>query len=240
MSPRGEDRDGGGAKPAVLRRIGRAMTTPWRALRVDESIAAIRRDFAELRAGGRPGVSRMRLDDAGAFDLDASALPAWSAAAGVRGHARRSAKVDSTQRVDLTWARRTVLSRLALSAPDDDLDCQRNVDGLAVHPGLRGLFPAGVPVRARELSDPDAPQGHGDGISQRARGILAALTPPKTGRIVKEKGGADDAPPFRMWPSGSRSPRRTARPSLLRTRQNVPCGRSVDPPPAPVAHSAPS
>ncbi len=72
MSPRGEDRDRGGGKPAVRRRIGRAMTTPWRALRVDESIAAIRRDFAELRAGGRPGVSRMWLDDAGAFDLDAS------------------------------------------------------------------------------------------------------------------------------------------------------------------------
>ncbi len=74
MSPRGEDRDRGGGKPAVRRRIGRAMTTPWRALRVDESIAAIRRDFAELRAGGRPGVSRMWLDDAGAFDLDASAF----------------------------------------------------------------------------------------------------------------------------------------------------------------------
>ena len=74
MSPRGEDRDEGRSKPAILRRIGRAMTTPWRALRVDESIAAIRRDFAELRAGGRPGVSRMRLDDAGAFDLDASAF----------------------------------------------------------------------------------------------------------------------------------------------------------------------
>ncbi len=72
MSPHGEDRGGGGGKPAVRRRIGRAMTTPWRALRVDESIAAIRRDFAELRAGGRPGVSRMRLDEAGAFDLDAS------------------------------------------------------------------------------------------------------------------------------------------------------------------------
>jgi len=50
------------------------MTAPLRALRVDESIAAIRRDFAELRAGGRPGVSRMRLDDDGAFDLDASAF----------------------------------------------------------------------------------------------------------------------------------------------------------------------
>ena len=74
MSPHGKDRDGGGGKATVLRRIGRAITTPWRALRVDESLAAIRRDLAELRAGGRAGVSRMRLDDTGAFDLDASAF----------------------------------------------------------------------------------------------------------------------------------------------------------------------
>ena len=74
MSPRGEDRDGGGGAPGVLRRIRRVMTAPWRVLRIEESIAVIRRDFAELRAGGRPGVSRMRLDEAGAFDLDASAF----------------------------------------------------------------------------------------------------------------------------------------------------------------------
>ncbi len=74
MSPHGEDRDGEGGKSTVLRRIGRAMTAPWRVLRIDESIAAIRRDFAELRAGGRPGVSRIRLDEADAFDLDASAF----------------------------------------------------------------------------------------------------------------------------------------------------------------------
>jgi hypothetical protein len=50
------------------------MTTPWRALRVDESLAAIRRDFAELRVGGRAAVLRVRIDDTGAFDLDASAF----------------------------------------------------------------------------------------------------------------------------------------------------------------------
>ena len=179
MSPRGEDRDGGGGRPPFFVASVARMTTPWRSLRIDESIAAIRRDFAELRAGGRAGVSRMRLDEAGAFDLDASAFLHGQRRRGVRGHARRSAKVDSTQRVDLSWARRAVLSRLALSAPDDELDCQRNVDGLAVHPGLRGLLSAGVPVRARELSDPDAPQGHGDGVSQRAARLLAALTPPR-------------------------------------------------------------
>ena len=74
MSPRGEGRDGGGGARGVLRRIGRVMIGPWRLLRIDESLAAIRRDVAELRGGGQPGVSRIRLDDAGAFDLDASAF----------------------------------------------------------------------------------------------------------------------------------------------------------------------
>jgi hypothetical protein len=74
MSPRGEDR-GGGARPAsVLRRIGRAAFSPWRLLRIEESLAAIRRDFHDLSAGGQAGASRMRLDETGVFDLDASSF----------------------------------------------------------------------------------------------------------------------------------------------------------------------
>src|SRR5271163_1026434 len=74
MSPRDEDRGRGARPPSVLRRIGRAAFSPWRLLRVEESLAAIRRDFHDLSAGGQPGASRMRLDEAGAFDLDASAF----------------------------------------------------------------------------------------------------------------------------------------------------------------------
>ncbi len=74
MSPRGEDRDGGVRPPGVLRRIGRAAFTPWRFIRIDESVAAIRRGFDDLRAGQGAGASRMRLDETGAFDLDASAF----------------------------------------------------------------------------------------------------------------------------------------------------------------------
>ena len=74
MSPRDEDRDGEARPPGVLRRIGRAAFAPWRFIRIDDGMAAIRRDFDDLSAGGRAGASRMRLDETGAFDLDASAF----------------------------------------------------------------------------------------------------------------------------------------------------------------------
>jgi hypothetical protein len=74
MSPRGEDRAGGARPPSVLRRIGRAAFSPWRLLRVEDSMAAIRRDFHDLSAGGRAGASRMRLDETVVFDLDASSF----------------------------------------------------------------------------------------------------------------------------------------------------------------------
>ena len=74
MSPRGVDRGGEARPPGFLRRIGRAAFAPWRVIRIDESMAAIRRDFDDLSAGGRAGASRMRLDGTGAFDLDASAF----------------------------------------------------------------------------------------------------------------------------------------------------------------------
>jgi hypothetical protein len=74
MSPRAEDPSGETRRPGVLRRMGRAAFAPWRFLRIDDSMAAIRRDFHDLSAGGRAGASRMRLDETGAFDLDASAF----------------------------------------------------------------------------------------------------------------------------------------------------------------------
>jgi len=74
MSPRDEDRGGGPRPPSVLRHIGRAAFSPWRLLRIEESVAAIRRDFHELSARGQARASRMRLDEAGAFDLDASSF----------------------------------------------------------------------------------------------------------------------------------------------------------------------
>ena len=74
MSPRGEDRGGGGRPLSVLRRVGRAAFAPWRFLRIDDSMAAIRRSFDDLSAGQGAGASRMRLNETGAFDLDASAF----------------------------------------------------------------------------------------------------------------------------------------------------------------------
>src|SRR5271165_3390188 len=74
MSPRDEDRGGGARPPSVLRRIGRAAFSPWRLLRVEESLAAIRRDFHDLSAGGRARASRTRADETGVCDLDASAF----------------------------------------------------------------------------------------------------------------------------------------------------------------------
>src|SRR5271157_3380754 len=74
MSPRAEDRSGEARPPGVLRRIGRPAFAPWRLLRIDESMTAIRRDFDDLSAGVQAGGSRMRLEETGAFDLDASAF----------------------------------------------------------------------------------------------------------------------------------------------------------------------
>jgi hypothetical protein len=57
-------------------------------------------------------------------------------------------------RVDISRPRVDVLRRMALSACDHDLDGECDVDRFAVHPGLRSVLPARVPVCARELSDP--------------------------------------------------------------------------------------
>src|SRR5271170_7777334 len=74
MYPRGEDRGMGARPPSVLRLIGRAAFSPWRLLRIEESMAAIRLDLHDLSAGGRSSASRMRLDETGVFGLDASSF----------------------------------------------------------------------------------------------------------------------------------------------------------------------
>src|SRR5208337_2066208 len=103
-------------------------------------------------------------------------VPAWPAPRRFRGQAGCPAASDGAQRLDLSWPGRPVLRRLALSADDDDVDGKRDPDRVAVHSGERCMVPSGVPVRARELSDPDAPAGPSDGISLRGGWLLAALT----------------------------------------------------------------
>jgi hypothetical protein len=73
MSPRNKAPIGA-ARPGLLHRVGGVIATPWRALRAEESFAAIRRDLAALRSGGRPDPSRVRLDESESFHLDAMAV----------------------------------------------------------------------------------------------------------------------------------------------------------------------
>jgi hypothetical protein len=61
-------------RPGVFRRLGRAITAPWRALKIGEKYAALRRDLQALRDADRRAASRVRLDESGAFDLDAMAF----------------------------------------------------------------------------------------------------------------------------------------------------------------------
>ena len=158
-------RRGGARPPGVLRHMGRAAFTPWRWLRIEESISFDPQGLSTISAPvGGPGLA-----------YEGSMRPARSISTPLRfcmaSGARRSrmrsqfGRVDGSQRLDLSRARRAVLSRLALPARDDDMDRQCDADRIAVHAGLRGLLSAGVPVRARELPDSDAPQGHGYGIS---------------------------------------------------------------------------
>jgi hypothetical protein len=70
-------RDNGDAdpgRPGLLRRIGRAVASPWRSLKIGEIYAALRGDIEDLRAGDRQAPSRVRLDEDGAFDLNAMAF----------------------------------------------------------------------------------------------------------------------------------------------------------------------
>ena len=62
------------ARPGVLRRIGRAASSPLRSLRIGERAARLRDELDELRRGDRRAQSRVRLDEGGEFDLDAMAF----------------------------------------------------------------------------------------------------------------------------------------------------------------------
>jgi hypothetical protein len=211
MSPPAEDR-GGEARPlGVLRRIGRAAFAPWRFLRIDDSMAAIRRDFDDLSAGGRAGASPMRLDETGAFDLDASAF--------LRGQ-RRAAFEDalivrqrSTARnawiflglgalfflgwlyrlMTMTWTANAALTALQFTPACAVFFL------LAFRFGLENYQ-----IRMR-------------------RKVAVMEYDAALDQAASQKGGR------RQWSA--------ARPSAQK-RQKVPGGRSVDPPPAPVAHSA--
>jgi hypothetical protein len=75
MSPQGDGESRGPGRLSLPRRIGRAAFAPFRSLRIGESIAALRQDFADLRAGDRRAeASRVKLDETGAFDRDAMAF----------------------------------------------------------------------------------------------------------------------------------------------------------------------
>ena len=64
-----------GAPSWRLSRLGRAVVAPWRSFGIGDSLAAIRRDLSGWRTTGRPrDASRVRLDETGAFDLDATAF----------------------------------------------------------------------------------------------------------------------------------------------------------------------
>jgi hypothetical protein len=62
------------SRPGVLRRIGRAVLSPWLSLKIGERVATLRRDLDELRLGDRRAALRVRLDDTGGLDLDATAF----------------------------------------------------------------------------------------------------------------------------------------------------------------------
>ena len=72
MSRGGEDWGAEKRPPGLFRRLRRAALAPWRS--IGERLAAVRGDVETLLAGGRQDASRMRLDETGAFDLDASAF----------------------------------------------------------------------------------------------------------------------------------------------------------------------
>jgi hypothetical protein len=72
MSRPGDDWGLETRRSRFFRRLRPAALAPWRS--IGERLAAVRRDFDALRADDRRSASRMRLDETGAFDLDASAF----------------------------------------------------------------------------------------------------------------------------------------------------------------------
>ena len=178
--------------------------SPWRSLRIGESYAALRRrprGPARRRSTAvRP--SRMRLEQDGAFDLEATAFLHGQGRRTIRGDAGDAPAIDGAQRVDFPRPGRDVLRRVALSIGDDDVDGQCDADGASVHAGLRGVLPARVPVRLGEFSDPSAPQGVGPGISGGAERLLAPVTNSRRGERRSKRTGArlHEAPPLFVCP----------------------------------------
>ncbi len=196
MSPRGEDRGGEARPPSVLRRIGRAAFSPWRLLRIDESMAAIRRDFHDLSAGGQAGASRMRLDETGVFDLDASSFL----------HGQRRAAFEDALIVRQRSTARNAWIFLGLGAlfflgwlyrlMTMTWSANATLTALQFAPACAVFFLLAFRFGLENYQISDAPQGHGNGISWRGERLLAALTPPRQIGSAKEKGGAMKRRPF--------------------------------------------
>lgn len=61
-------------RPRLLRRLGQAAVSLLLSLKLRERYAALRRDLDELRYGASRRPSKVRLDETGAFDLEAMAF----------------------------------------------------------------------------------------------------------------------------------------------------------------------
>lgn len=61
-------------RPRLLRRLGQAAVSPLLSLKLRERCVALRRDLEQLRSRDDGQPSKVRLDETGAFDLDAMAF----------------------------------------------------------------------------------------------------------------------------------------------------------------------
>ena len=72
MSRDSDERDP--VRPRLLRRLGQAALSPLPSLKLRERCVALRRDLEQLRSRDDGRTSKVRLDETGAFDLDAMAF----------------------------------------------------------------------------------------------------------------------------------------------------------------------
>ena len=61
-------------RPGLLRRLGRTAVSPLSLFNIRERYVALRRDLDELRSSASRRPSKVRLDETGAFDLEAMAF----------------------------------------------------------------------------------------------------------------------------------------------------------------------
>ena len=124
MYRRGDDWRGGARRPGLFRRM-RAVLWPRRSFGIGESLGALRRDFEGWRTARPRDASRVRLDETGAFDLDATAFlhgqrrRAFEEALAARqGATARSARIFLTLGVlfFLAWLYRLLTMRWTTSA----------------------------------------------------------------------------------------------------------------------------